>query len=335
MNILVTGGAGFIGSHVCVKLLELGYRVIIFDNLSNSHPYVLKNIKKITKKKDSLVFLKGDVRNKNSLARIFSCYKIDAVIHLAGLKSVSESFEKPSHYFSHNVKGSKNLFEIMESVNCKTLIFSSSATVYGSNEVMPLTEDSKIEPINPYGQNKKDIESILHNLSTIDNTWQIAILRFFNPIGAHKSGIIGDNPVSNANNLMPYIIKVASGELPNLFIYGDDYETHDGTGVRDYIHVEDIASGHIKALFEILKKPQLIISNLGTGMGYSVFDVIKTFERISDQKIKFKISDRRNGDVPISYTDPSFAKSAFNWEAKYTLEDMCNDAWNFKLKNIL
>ena len=335
MNILITGGAGFIGSHVCVQLLELGHKVIVIDNFSNSHPNALTNVIKITNKNRNLVVIEGDIREETPLDKIFTSYKIDAVIHLAGLKSVSESIKKPSKYYSNNVVGSKNLFKLMERVNCKTIIFSSSATVYGSNEKMPLSENSQISPINPYGENKKDIEGLLNNLFNFDNTWQIAILRFFNPIGAHKSGLIGENPIDNPNNLMPYILKVASGELPNLFIFGNDYETHDGTGVRDYIHVEDIASGHVKALFAILKKPQLIISNLGTGIGYSVLDVIKTFERITNQKIVFKVSNRRDGDVSVSYSDPSFAKLAFNWEAKYSLEDMCNDAWNYKLKNII
>tara|TARA_B110000008_G_scaffold279147_1_gene325119 strand:+ start:590 stop:1597 length:1008 start_codon:yes stop_codon:yes gene_type:complete len=334
MNILVTGGAGYIGSHVCVKLLELDNKVIVIDNFSNSHPSVLSNVLKIAIKNRDLVVFKGDIRQKNPLDKIFSTYKVDVVIHLAGLKSVNESTKKQSEYYSNNVEGSKNLLKFMKRENCKTLIFSSSATVYSFKEKMPLTEDSLILPNNPYGENKKEIEDHLKDLFNSDNSWQIAILRFFNPIGAHKSGLIGDNPIENPNNLMPYILKVASGELPNLFIFGNDYETHDGTGIRDYIHIEDIASGHIKALFSILKKPQLIISNLGTGIGYSVLDVVRTFENVTNQKIIFKVSNRRDGDVSVSYSDPSFAKLALDWKAKYNLEDMCNDAWNYKLNNI-
>lgn len=334
MNILVTGGAGYIGSHVCVKLLELGNKVIVIDNFSNSQPSVLSNVKKISNNNQNLIIFKGDIRQKNPLDKIFEAYKVDVVIHLAGLKSVYESTKNPSQYYSNNVDGSKNLFKLMEKRNCKTIIFSSSATVYGSSEKMPLTEDSEISPNNPYGENKRDIEDLLKDLFNSDNSWQIAILRFFNPIGAHKSGLIGESPIENPNNLMPYILKVASGELPNLFIFGNDYETHDGTGVRDYIHIEDIASGHLKALFAILKKPQLIISNLGTGIGYSVLDVVKTFENVTNQKILIKVSNRRDGDVSVSYSDPSYAKLAFDWKAKYNLEDMCNDAWNYKLNNI-
>jgi UDP-glucose 4-epimerase len=333
MNILVTGGAGFIGSHVCVKLLELGSKVIVIDNYCNSHPSALKNVS-IISKKNNLIFIKGDIRNQNPLIEIFSNYKIDAVIHLAGLKSVHDSVKNPSKYYSNNVVGSQNLFNLMKEANCKTIIFSSSATVYGFSEEMPLSEESVIFPNNPYGKNKKNIEDILKNLYKLDDSWKIAILRFFNPIGAHKSRLIGDNPLESPNNLMPYILKVASGELSMLHIFGNDYNTQDGTGIRDYIHVEDIASGHVKALSKIIKKPQLIIANLGTGIGYSVLDVIKTFEEVTNQKIPYQFSKRRDGDVSESYSDPSFAKLVFNWEAKYDLEDMCIDSWNYKLNNI-
>lgn len=334
MNILITGGAGYIGTHVCVKFLELGYKVIVIDNFSNSHPNALRNVLKISKNNQDLVVYKGDIRNKNPLDKIFSAFKVDAVIHLAGLKSVFDSIHEESNYYSNNVQGSKNLFKLMIKANCRTIIFSSSATVYGSSEKMPLTEDSQISPINPYGKNKMDIEGLLKDIFKSDNSWQIAILRFFNPIGAHKSGLIGENLKENPNNLMPYILKVASGKLPKLFIFGNDYDTHDGTGVRDYIHVEDIASGHVKAFFSILIKPQLIISNLGTGQGYSVLEVLKTFEKTTNQKILFQFSRRRDGDIPISFSDSSFAKLAFKWEAKYNLEDMCIDSWNYNLNNI-
>lgn len=339
MNILVTGGVGFIGSHVCVKLLELGHKVIVIDNLSNSHFSSLQNVAKIVKTSlnidGNLNFFHGDIRDQDPLEEIFSNYNVDVVIHLAGLKSVKESVENPEKYYSNNVNGSINLFNLMEKFDCKTIIFSSSATVYGATNKMPISEKSEILPINPYGMNKKNIEDILMNLFNVDDSWHISILRFFNPIGAHKSGLIGESPLDLPNNLMPYILKVASGELKKLNIFGDDYDTPDGTGVRDYIHVEDLAAGHIKALDDVINKPQVIIANLGTGIGYSVYDVIRTFEKVTHQKIFFEVSERRLGDIASSYSDPSFAKKAFDWVASYNLEDMCNDAWNYKLKNIL
>ena len=338
MNILVTGGAGFIGSHVCVKLLELGHKVVVIDNLSNSHYSSLENIAKILKtnlsNNQNLFFFKGDIRDKEPLKKIFSTYRVDAVIHLAGLKSVKESVENPKKYFSNNVTGSMNLFAVMKKFNCKAIIFSSSATVYNANNEMPVGEQDDILPSNPYGMNKQNIEDILMDFFNLDNSWHIAILRFFNPIGAHKSGLIGENPLDKPNNLMPYILKVASGELTQLNIFGNDYDTHDGTGVRDYIHIEDLASGHIKALVEIIKKPQLIIANLGTGIGYSVLDVVRTFEKVTKKNINFQVTGRRTGDISMSYSDPSFARRVLNWEAKYSLDEMCKDAWNYKSKNI-
>lgn len=338
MNILVTGGTGFIGSHVCVKLLELGHKVLIIDNLSNSHINSLKNVAKIAKlsnnNDENLNFYQGDIRNQNPLEQIFSNHNIDVVIHLAGLKSVKESVLFPKKYFANNVNGSLNLFNLMNKFNCKTIIFSSSATVYGLRNKMPIHEEVELLPINPYGENKKDIENILLNLYKSDKSWHISILRFFNPIGAHKSGLIGEDPRDLPNNLMPYILKVASGELKKLNIFGDNYDTHDGTGVRDYIHVEDLASGHIKAIEAVIKKPQVIIANLGTGIGYSVYDVIRAFEKVTNQKIHFKVVERRAGDVASSYSDPSYAKKTLDWVASYNLEEMCRDAWNYKLKDI-
>jgi UDP-glucose 4-epimerase len=339
MNILITGGAGFIGSHVCVKLLEFGHKVVVIDNLSNSDFSSLKNVAEIVKMKlnsgGNFNFLHGDILDKNPLEEIFSIYDINLVVHLAGLKSVKESVKYPEKYYSNNVNGSINLFNIMKKFNCKTIVFSSSATVYGATKKMPINEKAKLLPINPYGANKKKIEDILLNLFEFDNAWKISILRFFNPAGAHKSGLIGENPLGLPNNLMPYILKVASGELKKINIFGDDYDTHDGTGVRDYIHVEDLATGHIKAIEALISKPQVIITNLGTGIGYSVYDVIKTFENVTNQKIQFKVTGRRAGDISKSYSDPSLAKKTLNWEASYNLEDMCRDAWNYNLNNIL
>lgn len=335
MNILVTGGAGFIGSHVCLSLLQLRNKIIVIDNFINSHPSALNNLRKIIKEEHQLIIINGDITKINPLKVIFNKYKVDVVIHLAGLKSVSESITNSAKYYSNNVKGSINLFNLMEQSNCKKIIFSSSATVYAASEKMPLKESAKIAPNTPYGENKRDIENILINKFNYDKSWSIAILRFFNPLGAHKSGLIGENPLDKPNNLLPYLIKVAIGEKSKLHIFGDNYDTHDGTGIRDYIHVEDIASGHVKALDLIFKKPQLVISNLGTGVGYSVLDVLNTFERVTNQKIPYQISNRRPGDVPVCYSDPTNALSILNWEAKHTLDEMCLDAWKYILKNII
>ena len=341
MNILVTGGAGFIGSHICVELLLLGHKVVVLDNLSNSKIRSLNNVSKIVNidlnsnlNIDAFfTFIKGDIRNEAVVSKIFSTIKIDVVVHLAGLKSTNESVEEPTRYYSNNVDGSLSLFKIMKKFNCKTIVFSSSATVYGDAKSSPINEDAQILPTNPYGENKKTVEDILNNLFNKDQSWRIAILRFFNPIGAHKSGLIGEDPNDIPNNLMPYIIKVASGEFKVLNIFGNDYDTPDGTGIRDYIHVLDLVSGHIAAIKVLMKQTQIITVNLGTGMGYSVIDVVKCFEKVSQQKIIFKILERREGDVAISYSDPKFAKVHLNWEAKYSLEDMCSDSWNYKLNN--
>jgi len=340
MNILVTGGAGYIGSHVCVELLMLGYKVIVIDNLSNSYINALHGVNKIVniklnfdlKKHTNFTFVKVDIREIEHLEKIFSSQKIDAVIHLAGLKSVRESVENPEKYYLNNVNGSINLINVMKKFKCKSIVFSSSATVYGNAKETPINESAQVMPTNPYGENKRDIEKELKNLFDLDKTWRIAILRFFNPIGVHKSGFIGENPCDTPNNLMPYILKVASGDLEILNIFGDDYDTHDGTGVRDYIHVMDLVSGHIMALKVLIKKSQIMTVNLGTGIGYSVLDVVKAFEKVSKQKVSFKVLGRRDGDVATSYSDPAFAKQALNWKAKYNLEEMCHDSWNYYLK---
>jgi len=341
MNILVTGGAGFIGSHVCVELLLSGYKIIVIDNLSNSKITSLHGVSKIVNinlnfdaASDAyFTFIQADICEKEPLEKIFFTHQIDAVIHFAGLKSVQESVENPAKYYSNNVDGSINLFNVMEKFNCKTIIFSSSATVYGNAIEMPINEGAQLLPTNTYGKTKKTIEDALKNLFNLDDEWHIAILRFFNPIGAHKSGFIGESPLVLPNNLMPYIVKVASREYKRLNIFGNDYDTHDGTGVRDYIHVLDLVSGHIKALKAIIKKPQVITVNLGTGVGYSVLDVVRTFEKVTKQEIIFKIAGRRSGDVAKSYSDPTFAKEILSWEAQYNLEDMCYDSWNYKLLN--
>jgi len=340
MNILVTGGSGYIGSHVCVELLTQGYHVIALDNLSNSKITTLHNVSKIVNiplnfdlDNDShFKFVNADLRILSDIDKIFTSQKIDTVIHLAGLKSVRESVESPDKYYSNNVDGSANLINVMKKFNCKSIIFSSSATVYGSAKETPINESAKIMPTNPYGENKVAVEEKLKSLFNLDKMWRIAILRFFNPIGAHKSGLIGESPLDIPNNLMPYIMKVASGDAEVLHIYGGDYETHDGTGVRDYIHVLDLASGHVMALKALIKKSQIIIVNLGTGYGYSVLDVLRSFEKVSKQKITFKIIERRDGDVAISYSDPTFAKEVLNWKAQYSLEEMCFDSWKSNLK---
>ena len=332
MKILVTGGTGFIGSHTCVELLEAGYDVVIIDNLSNSKKEVVNFIHKITNKKIS--FYEGDVCDKNLLSKIFRENKIDAVIHFAGYKAVGESVKKPLEYYDNNVSGAIVLLETMKKYNCKKFIFSSSATVYGEPERIPLTEDCKTGgTTNPYGTTKLFIEQILKDLYTSDNTWDICILRYFNPVGAHESGLIGEEPKGIPNNLMPYIVRVAAGKLEQLSVFGNDYNTHDGTGVRDYIHVVDLAKGHIKALEKLEKENKgLYIYNLGTGTGYSVLDMVKSFENATGQKVNYKIVDRRPGDIAECYADPKKAKEELEWEAEKNLEDMCVDSWNY-IKN--
>ena len=290
MKILVTGGTGYIGSHTCINLLESGHKVLVLDNLSNSKRNALNKISKIVNiklndgedKDDTFSFVQADIRDKESLEKIFARQKIDAVIHFAGLKSVNESIEKPVEYYDNNVIGSINLFEVMKKFNCKTIVFSSSATVYGDSDVMPIKENFPLLPINPYGKSKVAVEELLLNIFKSDPSWRVGILRYFNPIGAHKSGLIGENLNSITNNLMPYILKVAAGQLNKLSVFGDDYDTHDGTGVRDYIHVMDLALGHSKLLDVLMRKSQIITMNFGTGIGYSVLDIVNTFKKISN-----------------------------------------------------
>ena len=330
MKILVTGGTGYIGSHTCVELLNNNYEVVILDNLSNSNIDVLDKIYTITGKKP--VFYEGDMIDSNLLDRIFSEQEIDAVIDFAAFKAVGESVAKPIEYYKNNVATVLELITAMKKYNCKKLVFSSSATVYGDPEVVPITEDSKVGgTTNPYGTSKLFVEQILKDLYKSDNEWDIAILRYFNPIGAHESGLIGEQPNGIPANLMPYIAKVAKGELECLSVFGNDYPTPDGTGVRDYIHVVDLAVGHIKALEKLAKEQKgLFIYNLGTGKGYSVLEMINAFESANGVKINYKIAPRRPGDIAECYSNPSKAKEELGFVATKSLEDMCRDAWNFE-----
>ena len=329
MSILVTGGAGFIGSHTVVELLNSGREVVIIDNFSNSKPEVLENIKKITGK--DFKFYEIDYLNKNKLEKVFEENNIEAVLNFAGYKSVGESVKKPLEYYENNISGALILLETMKKYNVKKFIFSSSATVYGEPEKIPLTEDCKIGgTTNPYGTTKLFIEQILQDLYKSDNTWDIAILRYFNPVGAHETGLIGEEPKGIPNNLMPYVVRVAAGILPELSVFGDDYNTPDGTGVRDYIHVVDLAKGHLKALKKLEKEKQgLFIYNLGTGTGYSVLDMVNAFEKSTGKTVKYKITPRRPGDIATCYSNPEKAKNELNWQAEKTLEDMCKDSWNY------
>lgn len=327
MNILVTGGTGYIGSHTCVELLENGYNVIIIDNFSNSKRDVVDKIKEITKK--DFKFYEGDCCDKDILNKIFDEDDIDAVIHFAGFKAVGESVKMPLMYYRNNLDSTITLLEVMKSKNCKKFVFSSSATVYGKPASLPIREDFPLSTTNPYGSTKLMIEGILKDLYKSDNSWSIAILRYFNPIGAHKSGLIGENPNDIPNNLMPYIVKVANKELEILSVFGNDYDTPDGTGVRDYIHVVDLARGHIKAIEKVLNDSGVDCYNLGTGNGYSVLDLVETFKKVNNVDVKYQIVDRRPGDIDACYADPSYAKEKLHWEATLNIDDMCKDAYNF------
>ena len=331
MKILVTGGTGYIGSHTAVELLNSGYEIVIIDNFSNSKSDVLDKIKLITNK--DFKFYEGDVCNKDLLRKIFSENKIDAVIHFAGYKAVGESVKKPIMYYRNNIDSTLSLIEVMNEFNCKKIVFSSSATVYGNPTTLPIKEDFPLSTTNPYGSTKLMIENILRDLYISDNDWSIALLRYFNPIGAHISGLIGENPKGIPNNLMPYIVKVANKELNELSIFGNDYDTKDGTGVRDYIHVVDLAKGHIKAIKKILKDKGIDAYNLGTGIGYSVLDLVTTFERVNNIKIPYKITDRRPGDIASCYADSSYALEKLNWKAEKGIEEMCRDSYNFVLNS--
>jgi len=332
-NILVTGGAGFIGSHTCVELLEAGHSIVVVDNFSNSKPEALKRIKKITGK--DFKFYEIDYRDREKLEKVFEENKIDAVLNFAGFKAVGESVKKPLEYYDNNISGCLVLLETMRKYGVKKFVFSSSATVYGTPERIPLTEDCKTGgTTNPYGTTKLFIEQILKDLYASDNSWDICILRYFNPVGAHESGLIGEEPQGIPNNLMPYVVRVASGELKELSVFGNDYDTPDGTGVRDYIHVVDLAKGHLAALNKLDKEETgLYIYNLGTGTGYSVLDMVKSFEEITGNEVPYKIAPRRAGDIATCYSDPKKAKEELGWEAKKGIKEMCEDSWNFIQKN--
>lgn len=333
MKILVTGGTGYIGSHTVVELINAGYDVAIVDNLSNSKKEVIDYIETITNVR--VPFYEKDVCDESDLRDIFEKERPDAVIHFAGLKAVGESVRIPVRYYQNNLGSTLSLLTVMDEFNCKKLVFSSSATVYGDPEVLPIVEDSKVGgTTNPYGTTKLMIEKILSDLIISDPEWSIIALRYFNPIGAHESGLIGENPNGIPNNLMPYIIKVAIGELPQLNIFGDDYNTPDGTGVRDYIHVVDLAKGHIRAIDRTVSHKGLEHYNLGTGHGYSVLDLVKTFEKVNGISIKYSIVGRRDGDIATCYADSSKAKEILGWEAEKDIEDMCRDAYNFVKKNL-
>ena len=332
MSILVTGGAGYIGSHTVIELLNTGREVVIVDDFSNSKPEVLDSIKKITGK--DFKFYEINYLDKEKLDKVFKENNIEAVLNFAGFKAVGESVQKPIEYYTNNISGALTLLEVMKENNVKKFVFSSSATVYGSPEVIPITEECKTGgTTNPYGTSKLFIEQILKDIYVSDNTWDIVILRYFNPIGAHESGLIGEEPQGIPNNLMPYIVRVANGTLKELSVFRDDYDTPDGTGVRDYIHVVDLAKGHINALEKLEKEGKgLFIYNLGTGKGYSVLDMVKTFEEATGMKVPYKIAPRRAGDIATCYSNPTKAKKELGWTAEKDLKEMCIDSWNY-IKN--
>ncbi len=331
MKILVTGGAGYIGSHTCVQLLEQGYEIVVLDNLDNSCEESLNRVKKITGK--DFKFYKTDLLDYEGTEKVFEENQIDAVIHFAGLKAVGESVRLPLKYYHNNITGTLNLCDIMSKHNVKKLVFSSSATVYGDPHTVPIKEDFPLSCTNPYGQTKLTIEYILKDLYTSDNEWDIAILRYFNPVGAHISGTIGEDPSGIPNNLMPYISQVAVGKLECLSVFGNDYNTKDGTGVRDYIHVVDLANGHLKALDKIKNHVGVVVYNLGTGTGYSVLEMVKAFSEASGIDVKYKIVDRRPGDVAACYADTTKAEVEIGFKATHSLYDMCKDTWNWQKNN--
>ena len=327
MNVLLTGGTGYIGSHTAVVLLRLGHQVVLYDNLSNSSDLVLETLKQITGK--YITFIKGDVCNTQLCAHTLAAHHIDAVVHFAGWKAVGESVEQPIKYYSNNVLGTISLLQAMQSVRVKTLVFSSSATVYGEPHYLPLDENHPSSATNPYGRSKLHIEEMLTDVAASDLDWRIACLRYFNPVGAHESGLIGENP-TGLPNLMPFIAQVAAGQRPELSVFGDDYPTTDGTGVRDYIHVMDLAEGHAAALGFLSQITGWHAINLGTGKGYSVLDMVQAFEKVSDRKVPYKIVARRAGDVAACYADPKKANEVLNWRATRTLADMCVSTWRFQ-----
>ncbi len=330
MTILVTGGAGYIGSHTCVQLIEAGHDVVVVDNFDNSNPEALHRIEKIAGR--APIREAGDVRDREFIEQVIKRHKCTAVIHFAGLKAVGESSEKPLLYYDCNVLGTMRLLQAMEATGVRKLVFSSTATVYGDPQKLPVTEDQSLNPESPYARTKLMIEDILRDLYKSDPSWGIAILRYFNPVGAHESGLIGEDPKGIPNNLMPIIAQVATGRREKLNVWGNDYATPDGTGIRDYIHVVDLVEGHLKALKK-LDEPKCFAVNLGTGQGYSVFDVIKAFEHVSNRKINYEIAPRRAGDVAEYYADPTFARDFLDWTAQKDLRQMCQDMWNWQSKN--
>lgn len=331
MAILVTGAAGYIGSHTCVRLLESGYDIVALDNFSNSKPESIRRISEITGR--SFCFVKGDMLDKDLLNVTFRKHAIDSVIHFAGLKAVGESVRIPLSYYYNNVTGSIILFETMKKYGVKNIVFSSSATVYGMPEKMPISEDMPLNPVSPYGRTKYIIEEMLRDVHAADSGWNIALLRYFNPVGAHVSGRIGEDPNGVPNNLMPYISQVAVGKLKEVQVFGGDYPTPDGTGVRDYIHVVDLADGHLKALEKMEEKPGIVAYNLGTGRGTSVLEMIKAFSQASGGKIRYTITGRRSGDVAVCYADPSKAQRELGWKAEKSIYDMCEDSWRWQSNN--
>lgn len=330
--ILVTGGAGYIGSHTCLELLKNSYSVLVLDNFCNSKHTSLRRVEKLAG--SSITVVKGDVRDRELLRKLFSDYQIDAVIHFAGLKAVGESVQQPLVYYDNNVAGSLALTEVMTEYAVKTLVFSSSATVYGDPVSVPIREDFPVGPVtNPYGRSKLMVEEICRDLAVADTTWRIALLRYFNPVGAHESGLIGEDPTGIPNNLMPYIAQVASGRRKELNIFGNDYPTPDGTGVRDYIHVTDLALGHLAALQTLPKMNGVITVNLGTGRGYSVLEMVRAFEAASGKQVPYRIAPRRPGDIGECYADPAMALSLLGWRAERGIEDMCRDTWRWQTMN--
>ena len=332
MNILLTGGAGYIGSHTIIELDKAGHSVVVVDNFVNSQPEALRRVGEIIGKE--VPFVEADVRDRKAMDKLFADNKIDAVIHFAGLKAVGESCVKPLEYYENNMNATFVLLDVMRNHGCKNIIFSSSATVYGDPAIIPITEECpKGHCTNPYGQTKSMLEEVLMDVQKADNEWNVVLLRYFNPIGAHKSGKIGENPNGIPNNLMPYITQTAIGIRQELGVFGNDYDTPDGTGVRDYIHVCDLAAGHVAALQAIEKKQGLAIYNLGTGHGYSVLDVVKAFEKANNLKVPYAIKPRRPGDIATCYCNPAKAKAELGWEAQYGIEDMCADSWHFQKNN--
>lgn len=331
MTVLVTGGAGYIGSHTCISLIQAGYDILVLDNLSNASREALRRVETIVGQ--SIPFVEGDIRDANTLDQLFSEHSIDSVIHFAGLKAVGESVSQPLAYHDNNVAGTINLLQVMARHDCHKLVFSSSATVYGDPDTVPIPETAPLRATNPYGQTKLSIEHILRDLSQSSDAWRLSILRYFNPVGAHSSGTIGEDPSGTPNNLMPFITQVAIGKLKELSVFGDDYDTPDGTGVRDYIHVMDLAEGHVRALDHLSHQPGCEAFNLGTGRGYSVLELVRAFSDTNQVEVPYRITDRRPGDIGRCYADPSKAERVLNWKATHSLDDMVGDAWRWQTAN--